>query len=618
MKIAVFDVEADGLQPSKLWCLSYNKHKGTSQVGTVVDYDDMIKFLLAADVLVGHNITRWDIPHLERLLDITITAKLVDTLILSWYIEPNRVLHGLDDWGRELGVAKPKVVDWSEQPIEVYVDRCQEDVKINTLLWERFWKHLLLLYGSEEEAWRLIDYLSFKMDCAREQERVKWKLDVDRCERVLKKLLEDKEEKVEGLARVMPKVPVRATQSPPKKPYKKNGELSVTGCRWREFLLENNLPDSHNEPVDYISGYNDPNPNSVVQMKAWLYDLGWKPITFKYDRNKETGDVRKIPQINLPHGAGVCDSIKLLYNKEPSLDLLDGLSVLTHRISILNGFLANVDEEGYVQAQIQGLTNTLRWKHKVCVNLPGVDKPCGEEIRGCLIAPEGYVLVGSDMSSLEDRTKQHYMWDYDPEYVKEMTTDDFDPHLDLALAADALTKEQVSRHKSGEEKQSAVRHTYKQANYSCVYGAGGATVARAAGISEREGNALVEAYWKRNWSVKAIAEDQLVKVCRRQKWLYNPVSRLWYSLRAEKDRFSTLNQGTGVWCFDTWVKYQRQKGLPQVGQFHDETINLVKEKNKDKAAEVLRWAIEETNKELKLNRELDIDVQFGVNYSEIH
>ena len=179
----------------------------------------------------------------------------------------------------------------------------------------------------------------------------------------------------------------------------------------------------------------------------------------------------------------------------------------------------------------------------------------------------------------------------------------------------ALTKD---RQKELVAKIGVIRHTYKQANYSCVYGAGGATVARAAGISEREGNALVEAYWKRNWSVKAIAEDQLVKVCRRQKWLYNPVSRLWYSLRAEKDRFSTLNQGTGVWCFDTWVKYQRQKGLPQVGQFHDETINLVKEKNKDKAAEVLRWAIEETNKELKLNRELDIDVQFGINYSQIH
>ena len=167
-------------------------------------------------------------------------------------------------------------------------------------------------------------------------------------------------------------------------------------------------------------------------------------------------------------------------------------------------------------------------------------------------------------------------------------------------------------------KISKIRHTYKQANYSCVYGAGGATVARAAGISEREGTALVEAYWKRNWSVKAIAEDCVVKVCKKQKWLYNPVSRLWYSLRAEKDRFSTLNQGTGVWCFDTWVKYQRQKGLPQVATFHDETVNIVKEANKERAEKVLRWAIDQTNKELKLNRELDIDIQFGVNYSEIH
>ncbi len=168
------------------------------------------------------------------------------------------------------------------------------------------------------------------------------------------------------------------------------------------------------------------------------------------------------------------------------------------------------------------------------------------------------------------------------------------------------------------KKVGALRKIYKAANYACVYGAGGATVARSAGISEREGVKLVEAYWKRNWSVEAIANSQTVKQCRRQKWLYNPVSKLWYSLRAEKDRFSTLNQGTGVWCFDTWVKYQRKRNIPIIGQFHDETINLVKEKNKDKAAEVLRWAIEETNKELNLNRELDIDVQFGVNYSQIH
>ena len=168
------------------------------------------------------------------------------------------------------------------------------------------------------------------------------------------------------------------------------------------------------------------------------------------------------------------------------------------------------------------------------------------------------------------------------------------------------------------DKVDAARKKGKATNYSATYGAGGATIARAAGVSEQEGKKLHEAYWRLNWSIPAIADGLTTKVCRRQKWLYNPVSRLWYSLRAGKDRWSTLNQGTGVWCFDTWVKYQREKKLPQAGQMHDETINLVKEENKERAEKTLRWAIDQTNKELKLNRELDIDIQFGLNYSEIH
>ena len=101
MRIAVFDVEGDGLQPTKIWCLS--KQEGKKLVSTT-DYGKMRKFLTTADVLVGHNIARWDIPHLERLLSITITAKIVDTLALSWYLEPSRVMHGLANWGEEFGV----------------------------------------------------------------------------------------------------------------------------------------------------------------------------------------------------------------------------------------------------------------------------------------------------------------------------------------------------------------------------------------------------------------------------------------------------------------------------------------------------------------------------------
>ena len=606
----VFDIEGDGLTPTKIWCLS--KHEGGKLLSTT-DYDKMRSMLERADVLTGHNIIRWDIPQLERLLGVKVRAKLVDTLILSWYLEPNRVLHGLASYGD-----KREIKDWENLEIEEYVNRCEGDVENNLNVWERQWAKLLKLYGSEEKAWKLIDYLSFKMDCAREQEKNRWKLDTDRAEKVLQKLSEVKAEKVEGLGRAMPKVPKKGSKSLPKKLYKINGDLSAEGVKWFDLLEKQGLPKDHVEDVEFIKDWEEPNPNSIPQMKKWLYSLGWKPETFKYDRNKETGDVRKIEQINKPFGGGVCPSVLRLAEQEPSIHLLDGLSIATHRISILKGFLENVDEEGYVQAQVQGLTNTLRWKHKICVNLPGVDKPYGEDIRGCLIAPKGYVLVGSDMSSLEDRTKQHYMWSHDPEYVKEMMTDDFDPHLDICISGALLSKLDVSNHKAGVADHSKERKLGKAANYACVYGAGGATVARSAGISKSGGDRLVEAYWKRNWSVKAIADECVVKVVDKQKWLYNPVSELWYSLRAEKDRFSTLNQGTGVWCFDTWVKYQRQKGLPQIGQFHDETINLVREENKEKAEQVLRWAIDMTNKELKLNRELDIDVQFGMNYAQIH
>lgn len=612
----VFDVEGNGLYPDKFWCLS-KCEAGSKEVKTTTSYKAMRNLLTNATVLIGHNITRWDIPHLERVLDIKINAKLVDTLALSWYLYPSRVLHGLESWGEEFGVPKPPIDNWDSLTVEEYKHRCAEDVKINTLLWDKMWKHLLLLYGSEEEAWRLIDYLSLKMDCAREQERVKWKLDVDKCLRLKESFSEEILEKTKGLASVMPKVPVWASKSYPKKPYKINGDLSAQGKAWQELCDQEGLPRDHKDEIKYIKDYKEPNPGSHIQIKEWLYSLGWEPQTFKYKRDKETGDVRKIEQINLEHGQGICPSIKQLYSKEPELQLLDGLSVLAHRLSIVKGFLDNV-EDGYVEAQIQGLTNTMRFKHKICVNLPGVDKPYGEDIRGCLIAPEGYKLCGSDMSSLEDRTKQHYMWPHDPDYVKEMMTDDFDPHLDLAVAAGALTPQQVENHKSGIENHKKVRHTYKQANYSCVYGAGGTTVARAAGIPKHEGDKLVEAYWKRNWSVEAIAAEQKVKQLKGQKWLYNPLSKLWYSLRHEKDRFSTLNQGTGVWCFDTWVRYVRESGIEITGQFHDEIIFLVEEGHEEIAEKILRDAVVKTNKELSLNRELDIDVQFGYSYSQIH
>lgn len=623
METTVFDIEADSLKANRIHCLSHNNGE------TIYSYGDMRAFLSTPRVYVGHNIIRYDIPTLERLLGIKMVGTFVDTLALSWYLYPDRVRHGLSEWGEDLGVPKPKIEDWENLTREEYAYRCEQDVRINSLLWDRIWKDLVRLYGSESEARRLVAYLTFKMQCVALQEAHRWKLDVDRCTKGLEQLDYEANEKVFELSKAMPRKTTKV-KSKPKKPFKMDGSHSVIGAEWFSLLKERGLPEDYDGEVEVE--WEDGNPNSVDQLKSWLFSLGWEPGTYKYVRNKETNEFRKIPQVNNKEEGGVCASVKLLYKKEPKLKLLEGLSILQHRIGILKGFLSNVDEDGYVQACVQGLTNTLRFKHKVVVNLPGVDKPYGELIRGCLIAPGGYELCGSDMSGLEDRTKQHYMWDYDPDYVKEMNVKGFDPHLDIGVEAKMLEKEQVDFYKWAKKHEDemdveqkklyktlgVIRHDAKQVNYSCTYGVTPAGLVRNTGMSLPKAETLHKTYWKRNWSIKAISDDCVTKTFNKGKWLFNPVSKLWYSLRSEKDRFSTLNQGTGVYCFDTWVREVMKDGPPIIGQMHDEIICLIKLGRRDKCTKHIKDAMERTNQKLKLNRELDCDVQYGENYACIH
>jgi DNA polymerase III epsilon subunit-like protein len=611
----VFDLEANGLNPDRIHCVSVNGK------GTTADYDKMKAFFEKATVLVGHNIQRYDVPVVEKIVGVKVKAMLIDTLALSWYLYPERIRHGLEEWGVEFGIPKPVVDDWENLTQEEYFHRCEQDVRINSKLWEKMWKDLVNLYETEEEAIKFLKYLEFKMDCAREQEKYGWKLDVKFCQEKKAELEILKDEKMQALVKAMPKKKEWAEKLKPKKMYKITGELSKAGEEWNSLLDASGMDINHPGPVKYLKSEEDGNPDSHVQLKEWLDSLGWKPTTFKYKR-EDDGTTRQIPQIQKDKsvGEGLCDSVLKLIPKAPALEILQGLSILTHRISVLKGFLENVDEDGYVQAKIAGLTNTLRFKHAVVVNLPGVDKPYGGDIRGCLVASEGNVLAGSDMSSLEDRTGRHYMFKYDPEYVNEMSDPKFDPHLDLACSAGYVSMEQVEEYVCGNKTKltTAIRKTFKTVNYACKYGAQGKKIALTLGIAEQEGYKLVDAYWKRNWSVKAVADACEVKVCNGRMWLYNPVSKFWYSLRHNKDRFSTLNQGTGVFCFDTYLKHIRQGGPPVIGQMHDEFIAQVKLGNEERFRQHVNEAIRKVNEELGLDVQLDVGLDFGHSYAEIH
>lgn len=624
MHYYIIDIETDGLVSTKIHCVSvYENNFGKEDYYSITDYASMRYFFLNAKILIGHNIIRFDVPEVERVLGVKITARKIDTMGLSWYLYPERFLnkkyHGLEEWGEEFGVPKPKISDWQNLTKAEYVYRCEEDVKITRQLWFKELDYLKRLYG-EWGIDKIMDYITFKLECAREQEQVRWKLDVEKAKATLQKLEADKEPKFEALRSAMPMNAKYAKRKKPKLMYKQDGTLSAKGEAWCKLCEEMGIPPDITEEVKVKVSEEEPNPRSHDQIKDWLYSLGWVPQTFKFSKDKITHQItNKVPQVNLGEGK-VCPSVELLFEKEPALVNLEGLGIINHRITVIEGFLRNVSEDGYLRAEVMGFTNTMRFMHTGIVNVPTVNKPYGTEIRSCLTVPntEKWLLCGSDMSSLEDNTKQHYIYYYDPKYVEEMRVPGFDPHLDIALQGNMLTLEQVEAHKAGTENHGKIRKDAKIVNFSATYGVGAPKMSMTTGWPLSKSRMMLEVYWKRNWAIKKIAEACTVKVVDGQMWLWNATSQLYYSLRFEKDKFSTLNQGTGVYCFDTFVKYVRRNGIKLCGQFHDEICFPLLKKDKEIVKEKLNASIKAVNEELKLNVPLAISMEFGLNYAETH
>ena len=614
----VFDIEADNLleDATKIHVLSYWK-VGTDSISSTFDYNDMREFFANAGTVIGHNIVGYDLPLVRKLLGIdTSHLEVFDTLPISWYLYPERARHGLETWGETFGVPKPKIADWNNLSPEEYQHRCEEDVKINRRLWSKAYVDLKNLYGSEEDIHRFLRYLTFKMQCASDQEALKWKLDVPKAQELFEKWSQELEDKKVALAKAMPKVPVLKEYSRPKVMYKKDGSLSAHGQRWFSLLKEQRQPETTVKPVKIVVDYDDGNPGSPQQVKDWLRSLGWKPKTFKFVKDDD-GNERQIEQVR--KDGQLCSSVTDLIDDNPDVAILDGYTVLQHRLGIIKSFLKH-ERDGYLVASVGGLTNTLRFKHREpLVNLPGVTAPYGSDIRGCLTCPEGYTLCGSDMVSLEDTTKRHYMQPHDPKYVEEMCKPGFDPHLDLAKHAGAVTQEEIDQYNAGTlPSLKAVRKNYKVVNYSSTYGIGKAKLARELGITQKEAQALLDGFWSRNEAITKAVNELTVRTLGDKMWLKNPVSGFWYSLRSERDKFSTLNQGTGVYCFDTWVGYCKAAGVSIIGQFHDEIIALVPRGQEQDTQAILKDAIAKANNKLNLNINLDVDVQFGGTYAEIH
>jgi DNA polymerase I-like protein with 3'-5' exonuclease and polymerase domains len=614
----VIDIETDNLLDNitKIHCL-YWYNTASKEHGSITEYSEIIKFLNTASTLIGHNCVQYDVPALEKVLSIKVKCRLIDTLGLSWTLFPQENKHSLEHWGENFNIQKVQIDNWDNLDVSSYILRCKTDVQINTVLWYKIDNLLNQLYDNQEDKNKYIDYISFKLDCLREQETTGVTLDTELCYKELLRLSELKEHKIQALIRSMPKVPVMSLKRAPKVTHKADGSPSTLYLKYQEALTEFTYPPNTTE-FEYISSYKEPNPNSHDQIKTWLYSLGWIPEHIKHFRDKKKNEIRKIPQIKHKTEEGeICDSIKKLIPDNPELTHLNGLFVLSHRISVLKGFLRD-SKNGKLYQGSSGLTNTLRLQHTVLVNLPSETKLYAENIRKCLISENNKVLIGSDLVNIETKLRDHFIYPYDKEYVLEMQSSDFDSHLDIAKLAGFLTDEQVKAHKSGTKKYKDERHKAKQVNFSAQYGVSPEGLSRNSGLSLEESEKLLEVYWKRNWAIKEVSKNCTVKSIGTQKWLYNPIIRFWYSLRAEKDRVSTLIQGSAVYVFDLWLRNLRAESVKISFQIHDEFTTEVSVHDSERTKELINKSINKINKELQLNVLISCDIKQGNNYLEAH
>ena len=388
----VFDIETDGLDASKIWCI-VAKDLETNKVHTF--NPDQIKegldLLAKAELLVGHNILGFDIPIIEKLTGLSFKdKKVIDTLVLSRLAKPERGGHGLKAWGFNLGFNKGSMEEhgftkYSEEMMEY----CINDVELNSKVFNTVIKEL---DGFDPKSIGLEHGVAVIL---KEQEKHGFLFDEKRGTVLLAELNERKREIEETVQKVFKPKLVKLKTVQPK--WKKNGCLSKQGLTDEEFLKIISKP-KHAQllPFDRCK-LQEFNLGSRKQIGEYLKDFGWKPKKFT------------------PTGQPIVDESTLNKVKDiPEAQLISKFLTLQKRIAQVDSWFKHLADDQRVHGFVipnGAITGRMSHAKPNLAQIPASYSPYGKDCRSCWIVPNGYKLVGIDASGLELRMLAHYMND---------------------------------------------------------------------------------------------------------------------------------------------------------------------------------------------------------------
>ena len=582
MKSLVFDIETDGLQPTKIYCMSALDVDTKEQLNFPQSkIEEGVQLLESSDKLIGHNIIGFDIPAIKRLYGVDLMSKkIIDTLVLSRLFNPIRASHGLKAWGNTLQFPKIEFNDYSRYSDEM-MKYCSQDVFVNYKVYEAL-KTESKGFTSESvnleiETYKIITKqkdFGFTLNGRAGQELLAhFKIELAKAEEEVHRTFK-------------PKVIERSLKAQ----HTKGGILSKLGVD-REG---NNARLTKEEYTILSKGANNVvriteepfNLGSRQQIGEYLQEFGWKPKHFT------------------PTGQPKIDETVLSKVKDiPEAAIIARYLMLQKRIAQVKSWLSFLRRDRVHGSVISNGTITGRMAHRDpnLAQVPSVTSPYGKECRACWTVPRGYKLVGVDASGLELRMLAHYL--NDKEFINEI------------LNGDIHTANQA---RAGLESRTQA----KTFIYAFLYGAGDAKIGSVVGGNKRTGRRIKQSFLDNFPTLKSL-RHRITREAEENEYIKALDGRKIF-IRSSHAALNSLLQGAGAIVMKRGLiilDEMLQENVVDahvVANVHDEWQIETWHEDVDRLGQMAVNAIRQAGDYYKLNCPLDAEYKVGENWSETH
>ena len=574
----IFDIETDGLFDvcTKIHCLVLKDVDNNKILSLSVE--EALDKLSKADVIIGHNIIKFDIPVIKKLYpNFKTEAKIFDTLVATRLLFPDVKekdfqrkdfprdcigRHSLKAWGNRIGNYKAEFdTDWKTFTPEM-LEYCKQDVEVT-----------YNLYKMIEEKTYSQQAMDLEHDVAQliyNQEVYGFTFDTEKARKLYSEL---NGRRIELEYKLQVKFPPIKEQIP--------------------FI-----PKVNNKSKGYIKGkvfYKEKttvfNPSSRQHIASRLIDkYNWKPSIYTDD------------------GTPKLDETILESLPYPEAEILCEHFLLDKRIGQLaTGAQAWLKHEK--NNKIHGTCNTnstvtARATHSYpnMAQIPSVSVPYGKECRALFTVPTGKKLVGIDVSGLEVRMLAHYMARYDNgKYAKVVLDGDIHSETQTLAGLDS-------------------RDLAKRFYYCFLYGGGVTKIASVTGKTVPQASKIKKRFLNNLPALSKLIED--VQQAAERGYLTG-LDKRKVKVRSSHAALNTLLQSSGALVCKQWlVEFDKViKQIPhaqQVVWVHDEIQVECLEKDAEQVGQLAVKAIKDTGEYFNLRLPLTGEYKIGDNWSETH